>query len=108
MPPSPLLPRLLEVSQIWWRLVLTDRHQQAVTTQVVAFRADGAHRRVLGAVSLGPVGARTRITHILLIAAARPRQCMVEDGDLVRKDVRMGLGAADPLLECGLSVESHG
>src|ERR1700735_3359491 len=52
--PSPSLPRLVEISQIWRRLVLHGGHQEAVPAEEIDFLADADMHVVLGAHGLLP------------------------------------------------------
>ena len=47
--------RLIEISQIWWRLVLFGRHQQALSAQVICFPANEDKTVGLGATILFPI-----------------------------------------------------
>src|SRR5580704_1381867 len=98
----------IEISQIWRRLVLADRHQQPVGTREVILPADDDHRVVLSAVKLDPVRTRIAIVHIFFVHGPRPRQGMVDDGYFVMKDVQVDLIASHPFLNDGQIVDVEG
>src|ERR1700730_8263564 len=88
-PPRSSFPRLLEVSQIGWRLILLGGHQEAISAQEIVFRADDDLVVALGAESLAPVRMRIGVAPKGLVDAPGPRQGVVEHGDLVMKEVRI-------------------
>src|SRR5262249_49870387 len=100
-----LLLRLIEISKIRRRLVLLGGHQKAVGAQVVVFVADDDLAVAFGAGAFAPGRAQIRIAPKRLVDAPRPRQRVIEDGDLVMEDVRIVLVEMETLLEDGLIVE---
>src|SRR5262245_59834163 len=104
---DPLLLSLFEISQVRRRLVFADWHQQAVTAHEIAFLADGNHRvtHVFGTADFAPAEARIGVAHILFVYCPRPCHSIVDHGDYVVKDSRIGLVAENALLEDGLVVE---
>src|SRR5450631_3944751 len=91
--------RSLEIFQVGRRLALSGGHQIAVGAQEIVLLADDQLVVALGAISLGP--ARTRILAAPkgLVHAPRPGQGMIEHGDLVMQNVRIGLIEMEPLFE---------
>src|SRR4029077_3792567 len=80
---SSLLARLIEVPQIWRRLVLPGGHQPTVGAEEIAVVADARHRVVPCAGFRVPEGARLGIARGLLGDRPGPRQRIVEHRDLV-------------------------
>src|SRR5258705_7178770 len=102
-----LLGRLFEIPQIRWRMVFANWHQQPISAHEIAFPPDSDQRavHVFDTAILGPARTRIGIVHIFFVHGPRPCQRMIDRGDLVVKDVRIGLVAEDALLEGGLVVE---
>src|ERR1700681_703263 len=99
-PPS--LPCLVEVTQIRRRLVLAGRHQNAVAAEEIDLLVDRDQAAALRAIGLVPFGMLViGVAQIFLVHGPRPRQRMVDHGDLVMQDVAVGLVDIDPLLEHG-------
>ena len=69
---SPL--RLLEISQIRWRLVFLGRHQEAFGAQEIVLFANDNLRVVLGAIRFGPVRTRIRVAPVSFVHRPGPRQ----------------------------------
>src|SRR6266478_5201850 len=91
-----------QIFRIGWRLILLDRHEVAFAVREIQFAADRHPTIVLGAgiflinrVELAPIEARY---------SPRPRQRMVEGGDLIAQHVRIGLVEINPLLDERLVV----
>src|SRR5258705_11721576 len=102
---SASLPRRIEITQVRRRLALAARHQEAIGAQVVDLAADPDQRGPLDAIGLDPVEMRLRLAQISLVDGPRPRQRIVDHGDLVMQDIRIGLVEIDALLEDRLVVE---
>src|SRR5262249_13904136 len=96
--------RLLEIAQVRRRLVLLDRHQQAVGAEEIRLVADADHGIVQGADGAGPARPRVGIARRLLEDDPRLAQRVIEHGDLVVDDVLVGLVEIDLLLDHGLAV----
>src|SRR5258708_1349587 len=75
--------RGLEIFQIGRRLTLPHRHQQAVGAEHIGIGADLDVLVSLDAAVLGPDRTRLLPAPVVLDRRPRPRQGMVEDGDLV-------------------------
>src|SRR5260370_30267163 len=95
----------LEIARIRRRLIFLGRHQQAIPAQEVVFLADDDLQVALAAIQLGPARTRIRVAPKCLVDAPRPRQGVVEHGDLVMKNVRIGLVEMESFLEGRLIVE---
>src|SRR5260221_468101 len=87
-PVRPSLLRLLEISQIGRRLILLGRHQEPFRAHEIVFRADDDLVVALGARRSAPVRKWLRAAPKCLVDAPRPRQGVVENGDLVMQEVR--------------------
>src|SRR3954451_18217120 len=94
--PSPLLAG--EILQVRRRLVLAGRHQLAVGAQEIVLVLDLDPRVLLRAYRRAPERARLRRVLGFLRDRPWPRQRAVMDGDLVVKDVLVGLVEIDALL----------
>src|SRR5262249_20671038 len=95
----------LEISQIWRRLILADRHQHAVAAHEITLSADGDHGIGLDAGALRRARPRIGVARIPLVHGPRPGQCVVDHRDLVMQEVRIGLVEVDALLEDRLVIE---
>src|SRR5262249_772545 len=96
--------RLLEIAQIRRRLVLLRRHQLAIGAEIVVLLAD-AHMRVeLRAHVRLPDRARIGIAEAGLQLLVRPRERVIDDGDLVIELVGIGLVEPDALLDDGVAI----
>src|SRR6516165_2890185 len=95
------LGRLFEISHVRWWLVLADRHQQSVSAHEIACPADSDQRarHAFGTAILGPARPRIGVVAIFLVHGPRPRQRMIDRGDLVVKDFGIGLVDEDAFLE---------
>src|SRR5579863_1191694 len=94
--------RLIEVFQIRRRLILLDRHQEAVRAPEIDLLADDDVRVALAAAVLGPdhvLGAT-----IALHRRPGPRQRIVDSGHLVVQDVWIGLVEIKALLDHAVVV----
>ena len=76
----------------------------AVPAQKIAFLADFDVMIALGANFLDPLRLLGRQTRIFFRNGPRPRQRVVNRGDLVVEDARIGLVGVNPLLEGTLIV----
>jgi hypothetical protein len=90
---------LLEVSEIGRRLILLGRHQEPIPAQPIVFLADDNIHVALNARRFAPLWTRIGIAPISLVYAPRPRQGMVEHGDFVMKNARIGLVEMESFLE---------
>ena len=90
---------LLEIPPIRRRLVLLGRHQPAVRAQVVGFVGDADMDVVFGADVLTPPDRLVGDDAVIDPAVhLRPRQSIVDGGDLVMEQVVPGLVDVDALL----------
>src|SRR5437016_3414452 len=102
---APLLPRLLEITQIRRRLVLEGRHQLAIgRVDHIGLAADLDPNIVRRAGLHSPHRAGIGLAENLLEPAVGPRQGMVQYDDIVIKDVAFALVEIEPLPDDGLIV----
>src|SRR5215470_18672957 len=85
-----LFPSRFEISQIRWLLSFLDRHQKALTTDVVTLLADQDERVILGTFVEVPHRSRIGVADVFLDHRPRPGQCMVDRPDLVEKLILVG------------------
>src|SRR5215510_758981 len=90
-----LLLRLIEIAQVWRRLVLAGRHEQPVAAEIVLLLADLHLMLVLAADRLEPGGAA--LAMIGPRHRPRSRQGVVDHGDVVAQYVRVALVEIDAL-----------
>src|SRR6202521_3902777 len=93
----------LEISQVRRRLVLLRRHEQPVRAQHIVLVADH-HMIVVLAILFGPERPRIRHAPIVLHHGPGSRQRMVDDRDLVVRDLVIRRVDEDPLLDDRLIV----
>src|SRR3984957_16245593 len=98
------LPRLIEIARVGRRLPFLGRHQIAVAAHVVGVLADGEPGIVLGADELLPDRLSIGAAAVALGGGPRTRERMIDGGDLVVEDVRIGLVLIDAFLDDGLIV----
>src|SRR5258707_5396188 len=96
--------RPVEILQIRRRLIFAGRHQQAIGAEEVVVLADHHMRIVLAADPLAPDRLRIGIAQIVFRHRPRARQSMVNGGDFVVQDARIGFVDVDALLEHALIV----
>src|SRR5262245_1861901 len=93
-----LLPYRIEIAQVRRGLALAARHQKAVSAEVVDLLANADQRRAFSAIGLRPVGMRLGLAHVFLVDRPGSRQRVVDDGDFIVQNVRIGLVEIDALL----------
>src|SRR5260370_25712356 len=102
---SAVISGLFEVAQIWWRLVLADRHQIAICTDIVVLLAHVDVNVVLGTDLLGPPGRpRFFVARVILDNRPGTRIGTIDQRYLIMQDVRVGLIEIDTLLDNALIV----
>src|SRR5215475_6801052 len=99
-----LLLRLLKIAQIRRLLSFFHRHQEAVGGHEIALLADVDVLIVLGAIIEVPDDVWIGLTHVSLGHRPRPRQRIVDAGDLVDQNILVRLVEIDALLDDALAV----
>src|ERR1700730_18142809 len=96
---------LLEIAQIGRRLVLHGGHQEAVAAEEINLVAD-ADMSISFAASRAAEPSRLvgRAAPVGCVHQPRPSQGMVDGGDVVVQQIRVGLVEIDALLDNGLVV----
>ena len=85
------LPRSVEISQIRWRLIFLDRHQEAVGAQEIVLFPDDNMNVVFGTNILAPPDRLVcRDTTVVLHDRPRTRQRIVDGCDFVVQEVGIG------------------
>src|SRR5436305_4405300 len=92
---APLM-RLLEIFQVGRLLALLGGHQAAVGAQEIVLLADDQLVVAFRAIGFGPVRVRILVAPKGLVHAPGPGQGVIEHGDLVMQDIRIGLVEMEP------------
>src|SRR6266850_2507795 len=97
--------RLLEIPQVRRLLALLCGHEKAVRAYHVVVFADSKMEVGFGAVLFRPFGKDVlRVAPVVLCHRPGTRECVVNHGDLVMGDVRIGLVDVKAFLDDGLVV----
>src|SRR5215467_3269915 len=102
---SSSLPGLVEISQIWRRLILFDRHQEAVRAEEIILLADNNVDVVLDA-DVFPPPDRSLGCNATVVFDHGPGTCesIVDHGDFVVQDVRISPVEPNPLFDDRLAI----
>src|SRR5262249_27077378 len=98
-------PRSIEVSQIRRRLILLDRHQEAIGAQEVVFLADDNVNIIFSTDVLSPPDWLVR-RYAAVILDDRPgaRQRIVDRGDFIMEKIEIGFVEINPFPDDGPTV----